>query len=84
MPPTQQHLANDAAYRRLKPIIDRIHPKGRFVAIHDACIVADGPALDELDALLRSKGIAPRDALVVQAGEDYPENVTLYSPMTRL
>lgn len=41
MDPMQKREENQAAYRRLKPIIAQTYPQGRFVAIDEGQIVAD-------------------------------------------
>jgi len=71
--PTQQHAENQAAFRRLKPMIDQSYPKDRYVAIDGGRILADAATFDELTAALKSIGKDSPDVLVVQAGVDYPE-----------
>jgi hypothetical protein len=68
---------NEAAYRALKPTIDRAYPKGRFIAIHDGMIVADAVTLGDLLAILAERGTNPKESLAVQAGIDYPEYVDI-------
>ena len=65
------------AYRRLKKKIKQTYPPGRFVAIHGGKIVADAKDFDELDRLLEKMGIDPPQALIVEAGVDYPEYITI-------
>jgi hypothetical protein len=77
---TPGYRRNQEAYRRLKAEIGRDYPLGRFVAIHDGRIAADAADLEELDALLKAAGVAPRESLVVQAGVDYPEYVVILTP----
>ncbi len=69
---------NQAAFRRLQPAIDRDYPKGRFVAIDGGKIVADGATFEEVDRLLNAMGCTSRDVLLVEAGEEYPEYVTIF------
>jgi hypothetical protein len=64
---------NQAAFRRLKPTIDRSYPHGRFVAIDSGAIVADAVQFDELTRQLSAMGRNARDVLIVQAGHDYPD-----------
>ena len=73
-----QRDKNQAAFRRLEPAIGRDYAKGRFVAIADARIVADAATIEELDSLLSAQGVSPRDVLVVEAGAEYPERVTIF------
>jgi hypothetical protein len=68
-----ERTPNEIAYRKLKPEIDRIYPKGRFIAIHNQKIVADAVTLGELLASLAGQGLNSKECLAVQAGVDYPE-----------
>jgi hypothetical protein len=74
MPEREQ---NQAAFRRLKPLIDQTYPQGRFLAIHGGAIVADAASFDALTTLLRARGQDPKESLVVQAGVDYPETAVI-------
>lgn len=65
--------ANQAAVRRLREEINRTYPRGRFVAIAEGRIFADGANLDDLLAALRAVGKDPRDAVAVRAGDFPPE-----------
>jgi hypothetical protein len=71
----ERHEENQAAYRRLKPTIDRNYPHGWFVAIDEGRVVADAATLDGLTAALQAAGKDSRDVLAVQAGVDYPDFV---------
>lgn len=71
---------NEAAYRRLKEAIAREYPRGQFVAIFGGQIVADAPTFEELSARLQATGKDSRDILVVEAGVEYPEYVTIFFP----
>jgi hypothetical protein len=73
MDPKQARELNHAAFRKLKPAIDRDYPPGRFVAIHEGQVFADADTFRELDAILTERGLGPEEVLVVQAGTDYPE-----------
>jgi hypothetical protein len=75
----QQRHANEAAYRQLRESISKSYPAGRFVAISEGKIVADAASFEELDSILDRLGKNSRDVLVVQAGVDYPEAVTVFS-----
>ena len=74
----QENERQVAAYRCLKATIDKNHPAGWFVAIADNQIIAAVADFHALEDLLRIKGIDPRNVLVVQAGVDYPEYVTIF------
>ena len=75
MTEAERHQENQAAFRRLKPTIDRNYPHGRFVAIDGGQVVADAATLDELLAALAALGKDPKEGLAVQAGVEYPEFV---------
>jgi hypothetical protein len=64
---------NQAAYLRLKPLIDQTYPAGHFVAIDEGEIVGDAPSFEELDAALNASGRTSRAILVVQAGVTLPD-----------
>jgi hypothetical protein len=74
----QAHQLNQAAYRRLKDTIDRGYAPGRFVAIAGGQVVADAARLEEIRSLVAAKGHDPTEALVVQAGVDYPETAVIF------
>jgi len=67
-----------AAYRRLKPSIDQGHPKGTFVAIANDRIIATAASFDSILDSIRDTGRDPRQVLVIQAGIDYPDYVTIF------
>ena len=67
-----------AIYRRLKSSIDKNYPSNWFVAIADEEIIASASDFHSLENTLRSRAIDPRNVLVVQAGADYAENVTIF------
>lgn len=69
----ESYQRNVQAYERLRDEIERTYPRDRCVAIVDGRIAADAPNLKELDALLLSAGMDPRDSLVVRVGMNYPE-----------
>ncbi len=73
-----QEEPNNIAYRRMKAAIDASHPQGWFVAISDDQVLAAAVDFHELEAMLRAQGRDPRNALVVEAGVDYPEYVTIF------
>lgn len=69
---------NMDAYRRLKSSIARSYAAGWFVGVADDQIVGAAATFPELVSDLRSRGIDARRVLVVEAGIDYPEYVTVY------
>ena len=69
---------NDAAYRHMKQTIDEMHPRGWFVAVAEEQIVAAAADFHALEEKLRTQGKDPRSILVVEAGVDYPEYVTIF------
>jgi hypothetical protein len=83
MVPTRRQVENNATFRRLKPGIDETYPQGRYVAIDDGRILADAATFPELDTALRAMGHEIRQVLVVQAGTEYSEHVTILSPVSR-
>jgi hypothetical protein len=72
MTPEQRVEENEAAYWRLKPMIDQKYPKGWFVAVADGRVVADAATFEELYAGLKATGWNPREVLAVEAGVEYP------------
>jgi hypothetical protein len=78
MDPTQERQLNQAAYRQLRSFIEKTYPPGRFVAIAGGKIVADAADFAELNALLHQMGDHSPDVLVVQAGAQHPEMVTIF------
>jgi hypothetical protein len=79
MEPTQERQVNQTAYRQLRDSITRTYPPGRFVAIAGGRAVADGETFDELRATLRARGMDPSQALIVQAGVEYPETAVIFA-----
>jgi hypothetical protein len=76
--PAQEHQRNEAAFRRLKPLIEQTYPPGRFVAIAEGRIVGDAERLDLLRSRLQASGKDPSRVFVVQAGVDYPESAVIF------
>ncbi|HUY36369.1 MAG TPA: hypothetical protein VMV69_26765 [Pirellulales bacterium] len=74
----QENERDNTALRQMKKTIDEIHPRGWFVAIADDQIVAAAADFHELEGVLRAQGKDPRSILVVEAGVDYPEYVTIF------
>ncbi len=70
MTPEQRLEENEAAYRRLKPMIDRTYPKGQFVAVADGRVIADAATFDELYQTLLAAGTNPHEIIGVQVGID--------------
>jgi hypothetical protein len=75
----QDRQLNQAAYRRLAASINQTYPAGRFVAIAGGQVVADAERFDELHSRLIALGIAPPEALIVEAGVEYPDLVVIFS-----
>jgi hypothetical protein len=75
-----ERTPNEIAYRNLKPEIDKTYDKGRFIAIHNQKIVADGATLPELLTTLGTQGLNPKECLAVQAGVDYREFAYILLP----
>jgi hypothetical protein len=73
-----EHQRHMAAYRRMKGSIDTTYPPGWFVAIADDQVVGTSATFGELERLLRGQGRDPRQVLVVEAGVNYPEQVTIF------
>jgi hypothetical protein len=69
---------SQAVYRRIKRTIDEAYPKGWLVAIADDEPVTAAADFRELEGKLRAQGRDPRAVLVVEAGMDYPEYVTVF------
>jgi hypothetical protein len=69
---------NDEAYGRLKETISRSYPHGWFVGIADDQVVGAAADFRALESKLRAQGNDPRQVLVVQAGVDYPDYVTIF------
>jgi hypothetical protein len=80
MSTTEDRERNQIAYRKLKDSINRTYPPGRCVAIYQGQLAADAPTFQELSAALVASGKNPRQALVVQAGVDYPEEAIILLP----
>jgi hypothetical protein len=70
--------AGPTSYRQTKQAIDASYPPGWFVALIDHQIVAAAADFHELQGKLRAEGQDPRNVLVVEAGVDYPEYVTIF------
>ena len=70
---------NMLAYRRLKDTITQTYPKGWFVGIGDDQVAAAAENFRDLQSALRAQGKDPRSVLVVQAGVDVPEYVTIFA-----
>lgn len=79
MPDTvAEYERNSTAYRRLKEMISRTYPPGWFVGIAEEQVVGAAEDFRALESVLRGQGKDPRQVLVVQAGVDYPEYVTIF------
>ncbi|HEY1191351.1 MAG TPA: hypothetical protein VGE74_27200 [Gemmata sp.] len=71
----EEHRAiNEAAYPKLKPVIDSKYPPKQFVAIAGGQIVADDADMYQLLGKVRALGLDPANSLVERAGdEEIPE-----------
>ena len=68
---------NQAAFDKAKRELNNRYPPGRFVAFDDGEIVADAASFDELTELLAAIGRDRPDVFVVQAGMNYPDEVSI-------
>jgi hypothetical protein len=62
----------------MKAAIDKNYPQGWFVAIADDQVIGAAADFHSLEGILRERGADPRNTLVVEAGVDYPEHVTIF------
>ena len=74
----QERQLNQTAFRQLKGFILKTYPSGTFVAISGGNIIADAARFDELNSILHGMGNHSPEVLIVQAGVDYPETVTIF------
>lgn len=74
MQTSQARQQNQTAFRMLKAKIDTTYPRGKFVAFVAGQIAASADSFRELNNALRETGMEPLDALVIQAGVEYPES----------
>jgi hypothetical protein len=70
---------NQLTYERLKDTIRQSYPKGSFVAIADDRVIGTASSFRDLEQFLRTQGKDPRTVLVVEAGIDAPEYVTIFA-----
>jgi hypothetical protein len=75
----QAYERNAATFRWLRESIKETYPQGWFVAIADDQIIGAAADFRELKRRLQAAGKDPRRALVVEAGVDYPEYVTIFA-----
>lgn len=73
-----EYARNSLAYQRLKESICKTIPAGWFIGIADDQVVGSAEDFSALLAILRANGKDPRSVLVVQAGVDYPDSVTIF------
>lgn len=78
MKQADERALNQAAYRRLSGFINQSYPSGRFVAITGGSIAVDADTFAEVNLSLERMGCRSSDALIVQAGVDYPDSVTVF------
>jgi hypothetical protein len=62
----------------MKETIKQTYPQGWFIGIADDHIVGAAAAFCDLEVQLRAQGIDPRSALLIEAGVEYPEYVTIF------
>ncbi|HEX7448936.1 MAG TPA: hypothetical protein VF306_15390 [Pirellulales bacterium] len=74
-----ERAINQAAYRRLRGFIDANYPAGRFLAISQGEIVADAEGFNEINFAIQKISAHSSEVLVVQAGVDYPDTVTIFA-----
>jgi hypothetical protein len=77
MPQREEYERNKVSYLRLKETIRNTYPHGWFVGIADDQIVGAAADFRSLETSLREQGTDPRGVLVVEAGVDYPQYVTI-------
>jgi hypothetical protein len=75
----EQYGRNNAAYLRMKETIKQTYPHGWFIGIADDRIVGAAATFRDLETQLRTQGIDPRAVLVIEAGVEYPEYVTIFA-----
>ena len=63
----------------LKEVVNQTYPKGWFVGIAAAQVLAAASSYRELESLLRARGMDPRTVLVIQAGVSVPDRVTIFA-----
>lgn len=78
MDPIQEQQLNQAAFLQLSSFISNTYPQGRFVAIADGNILADADSFKELNSMLHQQGNHFTEVLIVQAGVDYSEPMTIF------
>ncbi len=74
----QENEHEKTAVRQLEARIDAAYPHGWFVAVDNGEILAASADFDELEGMLRALGKEPRDILVVEAGGDRYDYVTIF------
>ena len=74
----QENERDKTALRKLFGEIDADYPLGWFVAISDNRVIAASADFDELLDELRAQGRDPRTTMVVEAGAERPEYVTIF------
>ena len=77
MHPAQEHELNQSAFRQMKSVIQATYPPGTFLAISGGKIIAHAAHMEALRTALRQMGRHTPDVLIVEAGVEYPEAVTI-------
>lgn len=75
---TDEQQINPAAYRKLTGSIQKNYPPDRFLAISGGKVIADAARFEELNAMLHRLGNDSPEVLVIHAGMDYPEPMTIF------
>ena len=70
---------NQLAYQRLKESINQTYRTGWFVGIADDQVVGDAESFRDLELSLQAQGKDPRTVLIVQAGVETPDYVTIFA-----
>ncbi len=75
---SQENERDKVAIRQLEATIDKTYPRGWYVAIDNCEIIAASADFHELEDTLRALGKEPRDTLVVEAGGERHDYVTIF------
>ncbi len=70
--------ANQEAYRRSRVSLASMYGFGRYIAFCGGKVAADSGTFDGLLQRLAGMGENPSNALIVQAGANYPEKVVIF------
>ena len=73
----EKQAINEAAFPKLKPVIEAKYPPRQFVAIATGKIVADDVDIYKLREKLIALGIDPMDSIVDRVGQEWSEEELL-------